>query len=439
MNSAKAVVQNNAPCSGGSEAPFHTVVPPSDAARETGKLRLAVVVSHPIPHFAPWHRELAAVPGIELKVFFCRDRGATTYFDEEFGTELKWDIPLLDGYEFEFLPHTETSLRSEFFQIDNPTVGEALARFNPDVVQLFGYASRTMWRARYWCSKNRVPVLLYSDSNASAHRPLWKRMAKDIVVRHFYRGVTGALFTGDNNRDYHREFGLPMERLFQGALPIDKKMLLANAGSLPEARRAIRKQYGIPEDAFVLVFSGKLYSRKSPMHLVEAVARCRDRGAQVWALMVGEGIDRAGLEEFVVAHSLQNVIFTGFVNQGSIGKYYASGDALACTSMFDPHPLVVPEAGCFGLPVIVSDRLGCIGQTDTAQPSVNAMVFPWSDIESLTGCILKLYGDRELYRAMSSAALRIADSQDVGVAASHLASAAQQLHDWYRDQQGCRG
>ena len=119
-------------------------------------------------------------------------------------------------------------------------------------------------------------MLLYSDSNASAPRPLWKRVAKNLVVRQFYRGVAGALFTGDNNHEYHRQFGLPPERLFQGALPIDKKTLEATAGDSAEARRTVRRQYGIPEDAFVLVFSGKLYARKSPMHLVEAVAHARN-------------------------------------------------------------------------------------------------------------------------------------------------------------------
>ncbi len=34
-------------------------------------IRLAIIVSHPIPHFAPWHRELARISDIDLKVFFC--------------------------------------------------------------------------------------------------------------------------------------------------------------------------------------------------------------------------------------------------------------------------------------------------------------------------------------------------------------------------------
>ena len=77
--------------------------------------------------------------------------------------------------------------------------------------------------------------------------------------------------------------------------------------------------------------------------------------------------------------------------------------------------------------MIVSDRIGGIGETDSAQPGVNALVYPWGDIEELTNCILKMHGDRELYRTMSSEARRIADSQDVSVAARQLARAAEQV------------
>ena len=38
-------------------------------------IRLAIIVSHPIQYFAPWHRELAQVSDIDSKVFFCCDSG----------------------------------------------------------------------------------------------------------------------------------------------------------------------------------------------------------------------------------------------------------------------------------------------------------------------------------------------------------------------------
>ena len=45
---------------------------------------------------------MAALPGVALKVFLCSRKGAETHYDRDFGTQVKWDIPLVDGYEWEF-------------------------------------------------------------------------------------------------------------------------------------------------------------------------------------------------------------------------------------------------------------------------------------------------------------------------------------------------
>jgi glycosyltransferase involved in cell wall biosynthesis len=389
--------------------------------------RIAIVVTHPIQYFAPWHRALAAIPGVTLKVFFCSKKGAETYYDRDFGTEVKWDIPLLDGYEWEFLASRKPIRNLTFWATDNPNIGEALASFRPSVVIIHGYVHRTMWRAVSWSNRNRVPVMLISDSNATATRTLWKRAAKAIVVRHLYRRLDGAFSCGDNNRKYHLQYGIPKERIFQGALPIDCERLIASVREPSVTRREIRQRFGIPEDAFVIVYAGKLIPLKCLLHLVEAIYRCAQRGLNVWGLLVGEGSERPALETFIAERNVKNVVLAGFVNQSSIGKYYAASEALALTSVCEAKGLPVPEAGCFGCPAILSDRVGCIGPNDSARLGENALSYPWSNIDALTDRIAKLYEDQALYRAMSNAAMKIANLQNVDVVAPQLKEAAVQL------------
>ena len=69
-----------------------------------GSYRVACLVSHPIQYQAPLFRYLAARPGIELTVFFLSDLSVHAYRDSGFGVDVKWDVPLLDGYRHEFLP-----------------------------------------------------------------------------------------------------------------------------------------------------------------------------------------------------------------------------------------------------------------------------------------------------------------------------------------------
>ncbi len=390
-------------------------------------IRMAVVITHPIQHFAPLHRELATHEDIELKVFFCSDCGARTHFDRDFGVEYKWDIPLLDGYASDVLPGRANARWLGFTGWDNPSIPSALEGFQPDVVQVYGYSHRTMWRAVDWCRRNKVPVILHSDSNATAQRSLWKRLAKSVIVGSFYRRLDAAFFVGDNNYAYHIRYGLSRDRLFPSALPIDVKRLVESVGDASATRREIRHSLGIPDDAFVAIFSGKLTPRKSPMHLLGAIRTCSKRNLNVWALFIGEGSERPKMEEEIRASGFRKAVLTGFVNQSSIAKYYSASDVLVVPSAYDPHPLVVPEAGCFGLPVIASDRIGCIGKSDTARIGVNALVYPYGDMEQIAGCIHRLSSDPVLYDAMSKASVNIAVSQDVVPTAQKEREAAIQL------------
>src|ERR1017187_249070 len=392
-------------------------------------IRLATIVSHPIQYFAPWHREMAKVAGIDSKVFFCCDWGITDYLDPGFNMEVAWDIPLLEGYAHEFIPIAHRPKRMGFWETDNPTVSAALDRFRPDVVTVFGYAHRTTWRAALWSHRNRRPLLLYSDSNVRLAPAWWKRAIKDIIVRRFYGYVDGALFIGENNRLYHAHYGIPPDRLFPGVYPIERRRLLGAVPDRAATRATLRRALGIPLDAFVVLFCGKYIARKRPMDVIVAAHSLARKALPVWALLVGEGEERRTMEAFCERERVTNAVLAGFVNQSAIPSYYAASDVIAVTSSFEAYGLVASEASVFGLPILASDRVGCIGPRDTAQPGRNAIIFPCGDTQQLSQAIELLYNDRSRCAAMCSNSTRISESQDELVATQRIASAIGRLHD----------
>ena len=392
------------------------------------KLRLAVIVSHPIQYFAPWYRQTHRLGALDLRVFFCCDWGVEPYVDPQFGVTVKWDVPLVDGYPHEFLSITRRPTRLSFWAVDNPDVGGALARFAPDILLVHGYAYRTAWRVATWARRQLRPLMLYSDSSAALRPPLWRRLVKQPVVRHFYTKVDGALCVGANNAAYHSHYGLPDERLFPGLLPVDIDALLASASERGRARNDIRERWNIPRDAFVVMFCGKYAVHKRPLDLAKAVRVLSDRRVQIWALLVGEGEERRTLEQFCNREQIKTVVLAGFVNQSQIARYYAAADALAVPSSRDQHALVITEAAAFGLPAIVSDKVGSIGPAETAQPGINALVYRAGDIDALSQAIERLCIDRAMHRHMSEASVRIAREQTPQMAARALVDAAYKLH-----------
>ncbi len=364
-----------------------------------------------------------------MRVFFLSKWGMSGIVDPGFGQALTWDIPLLEGYDHEFIPPKRELTEMKDHKLDNPGTSQALDKFQPDVVKVFGYGHRANWRAARWANRNKKPLLIYSDSNIKTQTP-WKNLIKKPVVGYFYRSVDGALFVGDNNKAYHQAYGLKEDRLFAGCLPIDIQRLLNTVPDRAAARKSIRAQYGIPDEAFVLLFCGKFTAGKRPMDLLLAVHESGIESSRpLFALFVGDGQERPAMEQIIEQKNIQNSRIIGFVNQSRIGQYYCASDAVAITSSLDNHPLVVTEAAAFGLPGIVSDAIGCIGPTDTARDGFNVLVYRCGDQKGLATAIQKLVTDRDLYAGMSRNAVEIAATQDVTTAANQLAAAAHRLFE----------
>jgi hypothetical protein len=73
----------------------------------TNKYRLAILQSHPIQYFSPLFRRIAQEPDIDLTVYYCSHQGSREYRDPGFGTSFKWDTPILEGYQYRFLPNLQ--------------------------------------------------------------------------------------------------------------------------------------------------------------------------------------------------------------------------------------------------------------------------------------------------------------------------------------------
>jgi glycosyltransferase involved in cell wall biosynthesis len=379
--------------------------------------RLAVVISHPIQHFAPLFAALARESWLDLQVFFCCDWGVESYSDPGFGHTFKWDIPLLDGYQHEFLPIRTRPKDLGFRSIDNPAVGDRLAAFDPDAVWIHGYSHRSSWRAYRWAVRNRRRILYFGDSELLAPRGLGTRLAKRLVLPGFFRRCDAFLTIGDNNEAYYRHYGVPNSKMIRGAFPVDVGRFRETLRSMDEEdRRRERQRLGLNGDALVGLFIGKFIDIKRPLDLVHAVDRLRTAIPELQALMLGsgqlEGQVRAEIARLDLA---DRIVLPGFINQAEIPRALRLGDFLVMSSSVDPHPLAVTEAMAVGNAIVASDRVGCVGPTDAARPGENALVYPYGDFDALASCILDLARNSDRLCAMQQRSIELAESQDVSV------------------------
>ncbi len=379
------------------------------------KIRLAIVVSHPIQHFVHFYRALAQCEEIALRVFYCSRIGLERYFDREMNTEIAWNMDLLSGYDHQFLPEAGSIKEVSPLRINNPSIGAALARFDPDVVLTYGYNLLSSLRALAWCRRRGVPVMMTGDSELLRDRSWWKATVKWATLPFLLRQYACFLTTGDNNEAYYRHYGVDPQRFFRSPFTIDETSYRVARENRTRLRHSFRQSHGIDERELVVLVVGKLSERKRPGDLLaaaEVLGSVLQESTPLRVVYAGNGTLLAELRAQAEVKKLP-VTFLGFVNVDRLPEIYCGADILVHPSEQDPHPLVLSEAACVGLPLVISDRVGAVGPTDIARPGENAIVYPCGDVVALANAILRLGREPEALARMGQASQRIFDELDV--------------------------
>jgi glycosyltransferase involved in cell wall biosynthesis len=364
------------------------------ASRRPGDAkRLAIFTSHPIQYQAPLFRALAASEVIEPTVYFGSRHGVDVAMDAGFGQSFRWDVPLLEGYRHAFLPNTaSTPDVSRFRGVRVSDADGILARGNYDALLLLGWQTLAHVQILRAAWQIGLPVILRGESTlqrgsagglrASARRTVWLPLRQRLYGAAFAR-VDAFLVIGSRNRDYYRSFGVPDEKMFWAPYAVDNDWFTFPDDDRTAARERIRSRLAVGPDTFLVASSAKLIERKRPLDLVDAVASLRDRGVDAHALFIGDGEERAAIEQRATSRGIRSAVtIAGFVNQRELPSWYAAADTLVLPSdSRETWGLVVNEAMAAGLPVVVSDAAGC--SPDLVRAGENGFTYVCGDVAEL--------------------------------------------------------
>src|SRR5260370_39230800 len=98
--------------------------------------KLAIICTHPIQYYAPVFRALAMSDRIHLRVFYTYCQAASdSHFDPGFGAEVKWDVPLLEGYAYQFVRNVAKRPGLDHFGgVNTPALAHEIEDRAPDAV-----------------------------------------------------------------------------------------------------------------------------------------------------------------------------------------------------------------------------------------------------------------------------------------------------------------
>ncbi len=170
-----------------------------------------------------------------------------------------------------------------------------------------------------------------------------------------------------------------------------------------DIRPVQRRDMDTPDDAFLVVGSGRFVGRKGFDTLVRAIARVPD--AYLW--LVGDGPDRGMLQAKVVELGLvDRVRFAGWVDEAM--HYVAAGDLFVMPSRHEPLGNVILESWKAGVPVVTTRSEG---PTWFVEDEKDALMVDIDDAEGMAAAIERIRTRPALGQSMAQAgAAKLAES-----------------------------
>lgn len=155
---------------------------------------------------------------------------------------------------------------------------------------------------------------------------------------------------------------------------------------------------------FEVICVGRLVAAKGQHVLLAAIHKLRDRGRSIRLRLVGDGPERASLEQAARRLGIQDsVIFEGSVNQDQIRALFARADVFALASFAEGIPVVLMEAMAMEIPCVTT---WITGVPELIRDSVDGLLVAPSDDLAMADAIARLMDDSELRRRLGAAGRR---------------------------------
>lgn len=342
---------------------------------------LAILTTHPIQYQVPLWQALARDGRVPFEVWYLTDHGTRLSWDREFGQTFAWDIDTLSGYTHRFLDVSERATPSSFWKCRlRERLGNRLRASCARVLWIQGWQVAAYWQAVREARRVGVEVWLRGESNDLSPLSDWIGKLKRIRNGWLFQRVDRFFYIGKANRRLYEKFGVTEAKLYPAPYAVDNERFATQASVLRPQRAELRKKWGIPHDAFCVLFCGKFIAKKRPLDIVAAARTLleKEQLSTLHILFVGSGelgpelrracrvvFDAEGLVHSGCtrhkrsASVLPPASFVGFLNQKEISEAYVSADCLVLPSDYrETWGLVVNEALASGLPCLISRACG---------------------------------------------------------------------------------
>lgn len=296
---------------------------------------------------------------------------------------------------FLLLPYRFRKLNDLFFKKTVERVIEK-SKINTDVY--YGH----FWNNAYYISgvalkKNKPLFVASGEGNFDDLEHLYT----SPKYRAFSKNVAGVICVSSSCKDYSVRFGMTTE---------DKCIVIPNAIDhrlfYLKDKYKLRKQYGFPEDKFIVAFTGSFIHRKGSDRLSDAISLLNDD--DICSIFIGAG---QGSENLLP--KCPGVLYCGRKAHEEIVDYFNMADVFVLPTLNEGCCNAIIEAMACGLPVVSSDRPF---NYDLLNEENSILINPL-DVKEISSAIKLLKDDVVLRNKLSQGALNTARRQEINLRA----------------------
>lgn len=213
------------------------------------------------------------------------------------------------------------------------------------------------------------------------------------------RKLTGIIYVSSNNKKLLIENGFIDKTMKSGVFPngVDEQKFYQMD------KKACREQLGLPQDAFIVTYTGAFTVNKGADRLNEALKECQN----TYALFMGQG---------PIEPDFDNILWKGRVPNSDVAKYLNAADVFVLPTKGEGCCNAIVEALACGLPVISSD----LPFNDDILSEENSLRIDVESVKQIRDAIEKIRNDEELRNRLTAGAQKSAEHLSIETRARRI-------------------
>lgn len=335
-------------------------------------IKILMIYIEPTPYIIDLLIQLETLNYADLDVIFIKNNYSQ-----------QWNL-VLDEKSYSFLP---MGLLSSI-----KLIRKKINTGNYSLIHLAGWGDKTLLFTLVYGWLKGIAIAVESDTPLSINTSFIKKAAKRLLMPRLFQLPSMFLPGGTEQKQYLKYYGVEEDRISVVNMTVDIKRIRSYL-----ATHTIEKgRYGIIKDELVFLYVGMLEKHKGIIELITAFSIFYKNNKGVKLIVTGDGSLNYAVKN--AAKLCPGIHHTGRLSGNELLDVYSSSSLFILPSRSESWGLVINEAMAAGLPVIVSERVGC--KTDLVLNKETGIIVESESIIALTEAMEIMYKEdskRELF------------------------------------------